>query len=155
MDYTFLPVPQNFCLVSGKSEGVTELNAFDNALLDAGIGNTNLIKVTSIIPPGCQFRQKPKKFLKGEFIPVVYAERTSSLKGARIAAALGVGISSDGFGVVVESKGASIIEVEKDIEEKIKAAFKIRRLKIKKIRFTAQEHLVKNCGCVLAACLYW
>ena len=155
MSYTFLPIPENFCLVSGKNEGITELNAFDNALIDAGIGDTNLIKVTSIIPAGCKFRKKPKQFLKGEFIPVVYAEKTSSLKGERIASALGVGTASDGFGVVVEAKGASMLEVEKDIEQKIKAAFKIRRLKIKKIRFTAQEHLVKKCACVLAACLYW
>ena len=155
MSYTFLPVPQYFCLVSGKSEGATKLNAFDNVLLAAGIGDTNLIKVTSIIPTGCIFRKKPKKFLKGEFIPVVYAEKTSSLKGERIAAALGVGIASDGFGVVVEAKGASMVEVENDIEAKIKAAFKIRRLKIKNIKFTAQEHQVENCGCVLAACVYW
>ena len=155
MSYTFLPIPKNFCLVSGKSEGVTELNAFDNALLDAGIGNANLIKVTSIIPAGCTFRKKPKRFLKGEFIPVVYAEKISSKKGMRIAAALGVGTAPDGFGVVVEAKGATIDEVEKDIEKKIKAAFKIRRLKIKEIKFTAREHQVKKCGCVLAACLYW
>jgi len=155
MSYTFLPIPRNFCLASGKSEGITELNAFDNALIAAGIGDANLIKVTSIVPPGCEFKRTPKKFLKGEFIPVVYSEKTSSLKGARIASALGVGISRDGFGVVVEAKGASMLEVEKDIEQKIKAAFKIRRLKIKEIRFTAQEHVVKKCACVLAACLYW
>ncbi len=155
MEYTFLPIPKNFCLVSGKSEGATELNAFDNALIAAGIGDANLIKVTSIIPTGCKFQKKPKQFLKGEFIPVVYAEKTSLLKGARIAAALGVGIASDGFGVVVEAKGASFRQVEKDIEKKIKAAFKIRRLRLKEIRFTAQEHQVKKCGCVLAACLYW
>ena len=155
MSYTFLPIPKNFCLVSGKSEGVTELNAFDNALIAAGIGDANLIKVTSIIPTGCTYRKKTKQFLKGEFIPVVYAEKISSEKGAHIAAALGVGTASDGFGVVVEAKGASIDEVKKDIEKKIKAAFKIRRLKLKEIKFTAREHQVKNCGCVLAACLYW
>lgn len=153
--YTFLPIAKNFCLVSGKSEGVTELNAFDNALIAAGIGDANLIKVTSIIPTGCQFRKRPKKFLKGEFIPLVYSEKTSSLKGARIASALGVGIASDGFGVVVEAKGASMLEVEKDIEQKIKAAFQIRRLKIKEIKFSAKELVVKRCACVLAACIYW
>ncbi len=155
MSYNFLPVPRNFCLVSCRSEGATELNAFDNALLAAGIGDANLIKVTSIIPTGCTFRKKPKQFLKGEFIPVVYAEKISSEKGARLAAALGVGTAPDGFGVVVEAKGVSIDEVEKDIEKKIKAAFKVRRLKLKKIKFTAREYQVKKCGCVLAACLYW
>src|SRR5688500_13102541 len=36
---------------AGHSEGGTTLNAFDNALLVAGIGNINLIKVSSILPP--------------------------------------------------------------------------------------------------------
>ena len=35
----------------GHAEGGTPLNAFDNALLAAGIGNINLVKVSSIIPP--------------------------------------------------------------------------------------------------------
>ena len=35
-------------IVSGKDEGPTRLNAFDNALADAGIGDVNLIKVSSM-----------------------------------------------------------------------------------------------------------
>ncbi len=35
---------------SGSAEGTTPLNAFDNALLAAGIGNINLVKVSSILP---------------------------------------------------------------------------------------------------------
>ena len=35
-------------IVSGKDEGPTKLNAFDNALSDAGIGDVNLIKVSSM-----------------------------------------------------------------------------------------------------------
>src|SRR5262245_63509415 len=38
-------------ITAGHAEGGTSLNAFDNALLAAGIGNINLIKVFSIIPP--------------------------------------------------------------------------------------------------------
>ena len=37
-------------ITSGKAEGPSKLNAFDNALLDAGIGDVNLIKVSSILP---------------------------------------------------------------------------------------------------------
>ena len=33
-------------IVSGKDEGPTRLNAFDNALTAAGIGDVNLIKVS-------------------------------------------------------------------------------------------------------------
>ncbi len=50
-----LPIPKKFSLVAGSAEGTSELNAFDNALLNAGIGNLNLIKVTSILPPQVEF----------------------------------------------------------------------------------------------------
>lgn len=40
-----------YTLVSGVGSGNTELNAFDNALYNAGVGNYNLIKVSSILPP--------------------------------------------------------------------------------------------------------
>ena len=36
-------------IVSGASEGPTELNAFDNALYEAEIGDVNLIKVSSML----------------------------------------------------------------------------------------------------------
>ena len=42
-------------ITSGKSEGPSKLNAFDNSLLDAGIGDVNLIKVSSIIPADSEF----------------------------------------------------------------------------------------------------
>ena len=43
--------PTLHAFVSGSSEGFTPLNAFDGALLDAGVGNTNLVKMSSIVPP--------------------------------------------------------------------------------------------------------
>jgi pyruvoyl-dependent arginine decarboxylase len=52
-------------LVAGKAEGGTPLNAFDNALLDAGIGDVNLIKVSSIIPPGAEVVMEKPNLPKG------------------------------------------------------------------------------------------
>ena len=45
---------------SGSAEGTTELNAFDNALLAAGIGNINLVKVSSILPPDTEMVDLPQ-----------------------------------------------------------------------------------------------
>ena len=45
---------------AGRAEGGTPLNAFDNALLAAGIGNINLIKVSSILPPGVELIALPQ-----------------------------------------------------------------------------------------------
>src|SRR5205085_2599580 len=53
------PTPNRLWLAAGSSEGTTELNAFDNALLAGGIGNLNLIKVSSVVPQGAEFLQAP------------------------------------------------------------------------------------------------
>jgi len=36
----------------GRAEGLTKLSAFDKALFNAGIGNYNLIRLSSAIPDG-------------------------------------------------------------------------------------------------------
>lgn len=41
-------------IVWGSSEGSTKVGAFDSALCEAGIHNLNLIKMSSIIPPGSE-----------------------------------------------------------------------------------------------------
>ena len=46
-------------VTAGTAEGGTTLNAFDNALLVAGIGNVNLIKVSSIVPPDVDIVELP------------------------------------------------------------------------------------------------
>lgn len=42
---------EHYTLVSGLGYGDTALNALDNALCCAGVGDYNLIKVSSIWPP--------------------------------------------------------------------------------------------------------
>ena len=52
-------------IVSGKDEGPTKLNAFDNALTDAGIGDVNLIKVSKqqeSIKTRRTLQMKPKRW---------------------------------------------------------------------------------------------
>ena len=46
-------------IVSGKDEGPTKLNAFDNALSDAGIGDVNLIKVSSMLAGNAEIVDLP------------------------------------------------------------------------------------------------
>ena len=49
-----LPTPKKFKIVAAAAEGTHKLTAFDNALLDAGIGNVNLVRISSILPPSAQ-----------------------------------------------------------------------------------------------------
>ena len=70
----FGPMPTCYFLTAGRGEASTELNAFDAALLDAGVGDTNLIKMSSILPPGAlEIEILPLK--KGSFIPLAYGDR--------------------------------------------------------------------------------
>jgi arginine decarboxylase len=50
---TLVPIPTRFFVTSGKGINKTsELNAFDLALLQAGIGEQNLVSVSSVLPIG-------------------------------------------------------------------------------------------------------
>jgi arginine decarboxylase len=141
--------------VCGAAEGGTELNAFDNALLSAGIGDVNLIKVSSIVPPHVTFSDSVPELPKGAFVPVVYAERASTTPGETIAVAVGAGRAPDGFGVVMEASGKSKAEVEAEVREKIEEAFRVRSLELTEVRIVATEHRVERCGCVVAACVFF
>ena len=45
---------------AASAEGGTSLNAFDNALLAAGLGDINLVKVSSIMPPKVEMIPLPR-----------------------------------------------------------------------------------------------
>src|SRR3972149_7209979 len=50
-----LPIPKKYLVPSGKAVSkISDLNAFDEALLNAGIGEQNLVSVSSILPIGIQ-----------------------------------------------------------------------------------------------------
>ena len=151
-DYTKVAVA---ALVSGAAEGGTELNAFDNALLSAGIGDVNLVKVSSILPPHVKLREGVPELPRGAFLPVVYAERASDVPGETIAVAVGAGRAPDGFGVVMEASGRTKAEVEAEVRAKIQEAFRVRGLELTEVRVVAAEHRVERCGCVVAACVFF
>src|SRR5581483_6664802 len=73
---------------AGSAEGSTPLNAFDNALLAAGIGNIKLIKFSSILPPGVELVPQPR-IKPGALVPTAYAGMTSELPREVVAAAVG------------------------------------------------------------------
>jgi len=145
------------CLVSGKGEGLTELNAFDGALLSAGIGDLNLVQVSSIMPSHVSLLDSLAGVepTKGDFVLVVYGARTSSSPGEDIASAVGVGRAEDGFGVIMEAQGRSRDEVESDVRRKVEEAFHMRGLRPTSMRVAAVEHRVQQCGGVVAACVFF
>jgi len=138
---------------AGTAEGSTPLNAFDNALLAAGIGNINLIKVSSILPPGVELVALPR-IKPGALVPTAYAAITSDVPGERLAAAVGYAVPDDPAknGVIMEFHGhGTRAEAERQIELMLEEAFRVRGEPIREMKIVAVEHTVQRIGCALAA----
>ena len=100
--------PTKYFMACGSAEGVTELNAFDAALLRAGVGDTNLVRVSSILPPGCE-EMAPPPLPPGALVPAAYASVTSAVPGEVITAAVAVAIPEDEGrpGLIMEHHGGA------------------------------------------------
>lgn len=150
-----LPTPTRFTLVAGAGEGESPLNAFDQALLKAGAGNVNLLRVSSILPPGAEYVEKIL-LPPGSLVPVAYGSLTSSAPGDVIAAAVGVGIPAEGFGVIMEYSGyVSQKEAENIIYGMVKEALMNRGLEISRCMVKAIEHQVIKTGSAFAGVVLW
>jgi arginine decarboxylase len=149
------PTPNRLWLSAGAAEGTTELNAFDNALLDAGIGNLNLIKVSSIVPQGAEFLQAPPVITPGSLVPTVYSVMHSDTAGETICAALGIGIGRDSHGMIFEYHANSREVAERVVRGMVEEGFARRRLPLERVTVTLAEHRVERLGCAVAAVVLW
>lgn len=150
-----LPRPTCYSLVAAAAEGEKELTAFDRALLKAGVGNVNLIRVSSILPPGAMFTPK-LDIPPGSLVPIAYGSISSQDPGAMIAAAVAVGFGCNDFGVIMEFSGCcSRVVAEQRVSEMVEEAFQYREIVLQEIKVAGVEHRVIRCGCVFAAVPLW
>ncbi len=151
--------PNIYCLVRGASEGRTRLNAFDNALLNAGVGDTNLMRMSSILPPAAEQVSVSDIVLpKGGLIPLAYATIDSTTPGQLISCAIAVGIPEDDRepGVIMEFEDhAPLTNVEEIVRQMVVDGFEFRNRKLKEIKSLGIEHKVERCGSVFAAAVLW
>ncbi len=146
-----LPLPKKFFVTAASAEGETALTAFDGALLKARVGNTNLLKVSSILPPGCEY-VPDLEIPPGSLLPIAFGSITSSDPGDLISAAVGVGIQNNSFGVIMEFSGkCSKKEAEERVTSMVEEAFRMRGLKLDEVKIASTEHVVENIGCAFAA----
>jgi len=151
--------PNVFCLVKGAAEGNTRLNAFDNALLEAGVGDTNLMRMSSILPPSAMEVSVGQLNLpKGGLIPLAYATIDGVTPGRLISSAVAVGIPEDPQepGVIMEFEDhASLDTVETIVQKMVEDAFEYRKRKLKEIKSIGIEHKVVRTGATFAAAVLW
>jgi len=151
-----LPMPTRFNLVAGSSEGTTLLNAFDGALLKAGAGNLNLVRVSSVLPPGAVYDEH-LSIPPGNLVPTAYGAIDSDEPGTIISAAVGVGIPDDNsFGMIMEVSGRFSKKVaEETVRQMVVEAFQMRNKTLAEVKIKAVEHKVIKIGCALAGVLLW
>ncbi len=141
-------------IVSGKDEGPTKLNAFDNALSKAGIGDVNLIKVSSMLEANTEIQNLPK-LKPGAMVNCVLSTVTSDKSQDEITAIVAVAIGEK-LGCVVETSG-----INKDVEKlKDKAIFMVKYMmekrneKIEELIVEDITHKVSEIGSVVASVVY-
>ena len=152
-----IEIPDKYFLVSGTGEASTPLNAFDCALLNSGVGNTNLVKMSSILPPGCK-KIEPIKLPYGALVPVAYASKTSDVKGEMITAAVAVAIPEDDSlpGLIMEySSRGHKEDIENIVIDMAKSGMAMRNFQIKNIYSASVEQKVKRIGVAFAAVVLW
>lgn len=151
------PIPDAYFFAKGASEGYMPLNAFDGALLASGIGNTNLVKMSSIVPPGARLIE-PVSIPYGALVPVAYASITSSIKGQTISAAVAAAFPEDPSmpGLIMEySATGPSDEIEQMCRDMSVHGLGMRGLAVGRVESTAISHQVENVGAAFAAVVLW
>lgn len=149
--------PTKYFLARGCAEGFTELNAFDAALLNAGVGNTNLVRLSSILPPGCE-EIAPVRLPQGALVPTAYSAITSSQPGQVITAAVAIAYPEDEShcGLIMEYHGlAPRAEVEEKVRRMASEGMEFRGQRVRTVKSTAAEHVVSKTGAAFAAVVLW
>jgi arginine decarboxylase len=121
-------------IASGTGTGPTKLAAFDAALHEAGVANYNLIRLSSIVPPGSKIidnrgavTDKPGNW--GDRLYVVMADQRVDTPNVEAWAGIGwVQDKKTGKGLFVEHEGRSESTVRRDIEQSLEALMAVRNV---------------------------
>jgi arginine decarboxylase len=91
-------IPKRIFLTKGVGKHKEKLASFEAALRDAGIAPFNIVRVSSILPPGAKIlsRTKGLQYLSpGEIVYTVMAECSTNEPHRLIAAAIGVAVPGE------------------------------------------------------------
>jgi len=141
-------------VVSGKDEGPTKLNAFDNALSEAGIGDVNLIKVSSMLAGNAKIEKLPK-LKPGAMVNCVLSEVTSDNPGDKITAVIALAIGEE-LGCVVEKSGINenTDELIEKAKEMVKYMMEKRDVEIKELHVEYSTTTVKDVASAISSVVY-
>jgi arginine decarboxylase len=113
--------PLTIRVSTGTGTGRTTLAAFDAALVAAGVGDFNLVRLSSVVPPGSTILDVDGADQlvgeHGDALYCVYAEAHASLPGHEAWAGVAWSLRDDGSGagLFVEHEGPSHEQVATDL----------------------------------------
>ena len=149
-------------ITKGIGSGPTPLSAFDAALFEAGIGNYNLIHLSSVIPPNHepvleQVTDNDAVEHYGKRLYLVYAVAQTTESGAPIYAGLGWTMTDTEpkRGLFVEHTGVSTEDVQQQIEKTLTSMISYRKETYGKIQTAIVGTTCKDTPtCAIVAAVY-
>lgn len=151
--------PSHYRISSGRGFSRYKLVAFDNALIDAGISNFNLVRVSSILPSRCT-RSKTIDLKQGSPLLTAYATISSNTPGEKIATAVAVGIpeNPDDIGIIMEHEEAGTAKhAEATVRKMVEESMNNHRIKYSEIAVSSIDGIVREEGhlSLISAIVLW
>jgi arginine decarboxylase len=148
-------IPKEFFVTSASaSSDVSDLNAFDKALIKMGIGELNLVGVSSIIPMGAK-EVGIKEIPMGAVTHCVLAQEYRRCQECIMSAGIAYAFRKDGKGgYVAEDHGpVSKNVLTRNLRRKMEEIAASRGVELEEIKFAIEEMAVPKTGygaCVAA-----
>ncbi len=150
-------IPSKFFVTSGAATSpVSPLNAFDLALMEADIGEQNLVCVSSVIPVNAKLTEN-REMPMGAVTHCVLAQMRG-VEGETISAGIAYVMRKDGYGGYVaeghlHGSGDSLKE---ELKNKMDEMSRIRNVEFGEINFVIEELKIPKgkYGCCVAAVVF-
>ena len=152
-----LNIPSKFFATSGRAVSkVSDLNAFDTALQNAGLSEQNLVSVSSVLPVGIK-QVRRRDLPMGAVTFCVLAQQRGG-EGETISAGIAYGYRDDGFGGYVAEghMHGTKKSLQEILEWKMGDMAKLRGIKFRRIEYRIEELSIPmdHYGACLAACVF-
>ncbi len=150
-------VPKKFFVCSGAATSeISDLNAFDIALIRAGIGEQNMLSVSSVIPEGAK-QIEPHALPMGAITHSVLAQMRGS-EGEMISAGIAYAFRKDGKGGYVAEGHlhGSKDSLKEVLEWKMEEMAKHRQIELMDIHYELKEMRIPmdNYGACIASLIF-
>lgn len=150
-------IPSKFFVTSGSATSpVSPLNAFDLALMEAEIGEQNLVCVSSVIPVNAEITEN-RKMPMGAVTHCVLAQMRGS-EGETISAGIAYAMREDGHGGYVAEGHlhGSRDSLKEELKNKMNEMSRIRNVEFGEITFVIEELKIPKgeYGCCVAALVF-